>query len=144
MFKTLKNYHFYKLPQKVEKKAECMLKDLCPLGILNEGTIDAVEVWGKEDILTLMRAMYFEAKHEIFSETQSNMKIEQINGFRIGDNVRLKDGDGRPHIIKSFELDGFHDFFIVVHFEDGTEAMPHEIALLQPQGLDEAAGGYYE
>ena len=64
MFKTLQSYHFGELPQELQKKAESMIQDLSPLGILYEGTIDAVEVWGKDDILTLMRAMYFEAKHE--------------------------------------------------------------------------------
>ena len=66
------------------------------------------------------------------------MKIESINGFRIGDKVRLKDGDGRPHTIKFFEIDGFKELFCVVHCEDGTEAMLHEISLLEPKGLDEA------
>lgn len=64
MFNTLQAYHFGELPDKIQKKAELMLQDLCPLGVLYEGTIDAVEVWGKDDILTLMRAMYNEAKHE--------------------------------------------------------------------------------
>ena len=70
------------------------------------------------------------------------MKVESINGFRIGDKVRLKDGDGRPHIIKFFEIDGFKELFCVVHCEDGTEAMLHEISLLEPQGIDEAAEEY--
>lgn len=41
-----------------------MIDDVGPLGILFEGTIDAVEVWGRDDILLLMQAMYNEAKKE--------------------------------------------------------------------------------
>ena len=41
-----------------------MLADISPLGLLYEGTIDEVEVWGKEDILLLMKAMYNEGKYE--------------------------------------------------------------------------------
>ena len=46
----------------------------------------------------------------------------QKYGFEVGDKVRLEDGDGRCHIIKSFErVEGVHgpDFFIV-HFEDNA------------------------
>ncbi len=64
--------------------------------------------------------------------------ITSINGFKIGDKVRLKDGDGRPHIIKSFSIDGLKEFFFVVQFVDGTEAMLDNISLL-PSNLDEAA-----
>ena len=64
--------------------------------------------------------------------------IVAINGFEIGDKVRLKDGDGRPHIIKSFSIDGLKEFFFVVQFVDGTEAMLDNISPL-PSNLDEAA-----
>lgn len=64
--------------------------------------------------------------------------ITSINGFKIGDKVRLKDGDGRPHVIKSFSIDGIKEFFFEVQFEDGTEAMLDNIAPL-PSNLDEAA-----
>lgn len=64
MFKTLETYHFAPLPAELIEKAEAMLADISPLGLLYEGTIDEVEVWGKEDILLLMEAMYNEAKHE--------------------------------------------------------------------------------
>lgn len=64
--------------------------------------------------------------------------ITSINGFKIGDIVRLKDGDGRPHIIKSFSIDGMKEFFFEVQFEDGTETMLNNIAPL-PSNLDEAA-----
>ena len=57
--------------------------------------------------------------------------ITAINGFRIGDTVRLKDGDGRPHIIKSFVLDGLKEFFFIVQFEDGTETMLSNISFLK-------------
>ena len=49
-------------------------------------------------------------------------QITRVGEFHIGDKVRLKDGDGRPHIIKSFErVKGIHgpDFYIV-HFEDDS------------------------
>jgi hypothetical protein len=45
MFKTLKPYHFRELPQNLKDKVEKMIDDVSPLGILYEGTIDAVEVW---------------------------------------------------------------------------------------------------
>ena len=64
--------------------------------------------------------------------------ITSINGFKIGDKVRLKDGDGRPHIIKSFSIDGMKEFFFEVQFEDGTETMLDNIAPL-PSNLDEDA-----
>ena len=60
----LKPYHFRELPQNLKDKAEKMIDDVSPLGILYEGTIDAVEVWGRDDILLLMQAMYNEAKNE--------------------------------------------------------------------------------
>ena len=53
-----------------------------------------------------------------------------IGGFRIGDKVRLKDGDGRPHIIKSFGIDGLKEYFIVVQFEDGARTMLDNISLI--------------
>lgn len=59
--------------------------------------------------------------------------ITAINGFRIGDTVRLKDGDGRPHIIKAFVLDGLKEFFFIVQFEDGTETMLRNISFLKPK-----------
>ena len=49
-------------------------------------------------------------------------EINEVLGFKIGDRVRLSDGDGRTHIIKSFEKQlGIHgpDFY-VVNFEDDT------------------------
>lgn len=69
--------------------------------------------------------------------------ITSINGFKIGDKVRLKDGDGRPHIIKSFSIDGMKEFFFEVQFEDGTETMFDNIAPL-PSNLDDAADAYSE
>ena len=43
-------------------------------------------------------------------------------GFKVGDKVRLKDGDGREHIIKSFEkVMGLHgSMFFLVHFDDNA------------------------
>ena len=48
--------------------------------------------------------------------------ILEVFGFKVGDAVRLKDGDGRKHIIKSFEaVKGIHgpDFY-QVKFEDNS------------------------
>lgn len=64
--------------------------------------------------------------------------IISINGFKIGDKVRLKDGDGRSHFIKSFSVDGMKEFFFEVQFEDGTEAMLDNIAPLSSNLYDAA------
>lgn len=41
------------------------------------------------------------------------------NNFNIGDKVKLKDGDGRIHIIESFEEDTFRNsIYIRVNFTD--------------------------
>lgn len=52
-----------------------------------------------------------------------SQQITAINGFRIGDKVRLLDGDGREHIIKSFSIEGLNEFFFEVQFEDGSWTM---------------------
>ena len=64
MFNTLKSYHFQKLPQSLKDKAEKMIDDISPLGILYEGTTYACKVWTRDDILLLMQAMYNEARKE--------------------------------------------------------------------------------
>ena len=48
--------------------------------------------------------------------------ILEVFGFKVGDAVRLKDGDGRKHIIKSFEeVEGLHGpNFYHVEFEDDS------------------------
>lgn len=49
-------------------------------------------------------------------------KIDNVFGFKIGDKVRLRDGDGRTHVIKAFEkIEGIHgpDFYRVM-FEDNS------------------------
>ena len=48
--------------------------------------------------------------------------ILEVFGFKVGDAVRLKDGDGRKHIIKSFEeVEGIHGpNFYHVEFEDNS------------------------
>ena len=48
--------------------------------------------------------------------------ILEVFGFKVGDAVRLKDGDGRKHIIKSFEeVEGLHGpNFYHVEFEDNS------------------------
>jgi len=57
------------------------------------------------------------------SEKQKEQKqILEVFGFKVGDKVRLKDGDGRTHIIKKFEkIEGVHgpDFY-QVEFEDNS------------------------
>lgn len=56
-------------------------------------------------------------------EKQKEQKpILEVFGFKIGDAVRLKDGDGRKHIIKSFkEVEGIHGpNFYQVEFEDNS------------------------
>lgn len=49
-------------------------------------------------------------------------EIEEVHGFKVGDKVRLMDGDGRAHIIKRFvEETGLHSLnFYRVEFEDDT------------------------
>lgn len=59
--KTLQPYNFGELPPEMQDKAEKMMADISPLGEVNEGTVDAKEAWGREDVLVLMRAMYNEA-----------------------------------------------------------------------------------
>ena len=68
MHNTLETYHFQELPQSIKDKAEKMIDDISSLGILHEGTVDAVEVWGRDDILLLMLAMYNEARKEVTHE----------------------------------------------------------------------------
>ena len=56
-------------------------------------------------------------------EKQGEQKpILEVFGFKVGDAVRLKDGDGRKHIIKSFEeVEGIHGHnFYQVEFEDNS------------------------
>lgn len=59
----------------------------------------------------------------LYKEKQKEQKpILEVFGFKIGDAVRLKDGDGRKHIIKSFEeVEGLHGpNFYHVEFEDNS------------------------
>lgn len=88
-----------------------------------------------EDDTELTR-LYQDLKQEYFNghsfenmfskEKQKEQKpILEVFGFKVGDAVRLKDGDGRKHIIKSFErVEGLHgpDFYRVL-FEDNTAAV---------------------
>ena len=72
------------------------------------------------------------------SLNQEPKPILEVFGFKVGDAVRLIDGDGRKHIIKSFEkIEGLHgsDFYHVV-FEDNT-ASDHIIP------GDEYPNGYF-
>lgn len=58
-----------------------------------------------------------------YLEKQKEQKpILEVFGFKVGDTVRLKDGDGRKHIIKSFEeVEGLHGpNFYYVEFEDNS------------------------
>ena len=65
--KTLQPYNFRALPPEMQDKAEKMIADICPLGEVNEWTVDAVEAWSREDVLALMRAMYNEAREDLRS-----------------------------------------------------------------------------
>lgn len=55
-------------------------------------------------------------------EEEQEKPILEVFGFKVGDAVRLKDGDGRKHIIKSFkEVEGIHGpNFYQVEFEDNS------------------------
>lgn len=55
-------------------------------------------------------------------EQKEQKLILEVFGFKVGDAVRLKDGDGRKHIIKSFEeVEGLHGpNFYHVEFEDNS------------------------
>ena len=75
----------------------------------------------------LLFSKMHEAGYEWDAEKKKLKKIEQkpiteIFGFKVGDTVRLKDGDGRKHTIKSFEkIEGVHGpGFYHVTFEDNS------------------------
>jgi len=55
-------------------------------------------------------------------EQKEHKPILEVFGFKVGDAVRLKNGDGRKHIIKSFEeVKGLHGpNFYRVEFEDNS------------------------
>jgi len=55
-------------------------------------------------------------------EQKEQKPILEVFGFKVGDAVRLKDGDRRKHIIKSFEeVEGLHGpNFYHVEFEDNS------------------------
>lgn len=72
---------------------------------------------------------------------KTKQPITSINGFSTGDKVRLLDGDGREHIIKSFSIEGLNEFFFEVQFEDENWTMLDNIELLH-SNLDEAAEEY--
>lgn len=62
-----------------------------------------------------------ELEDALFKKVDGDV-ITEVGGFKVGDKVRLADGDGRPHIIKEFiEEDGLHSLnFYRVIFEDDT------------------------
>lgn len=66
----------------------------------------------------------YEKGYSLGYENGRNEKkpILEVFGFKVGDAVRLKDGDGRKHIIKSFEeVEGLHGpNFYHVEFEDNS------------------------
>ena len=75
------------------------------------------ESFGKE-VLEKFR----EYKGDEYLDEIEQKPILEVFGFRVGDAVRLKDGDGRKHIIESFEEnEGLHgpNFYRVV-FEDNA------------------------
>lgn len=57
-------------------------------------------------------------------EWLENLPVTNVFDFKIGDKVRLTDGDGRIHIIKSFErISGIHgpDFYSVTFEDDNAK-----------------------
>ena len=62
-----------------------------------------------------------ELEDALFKKMDGN-EIVEVHGFKVGDKVRLMDGDGRTHIIKRFvEETGLHSLnFYRVEFEDDT------------------------
>ena len=70
---------------------------------------------GKKEVLTVPELYGLEKQKE-------QKPILEVFGFKVGDAVRLKDGDGRKHIIKSFEeVEGIHGpNFYHVEFEDNS------------------------
>lgn len=62
-----------------------------------------------------------ELEDALFKKTDGDV-IKEVHGFKVGDKVRLADGDGRTHIIKEFvEEEGLHSLnFYRVTFEDNT------------------------
>lgn len=65
---------------------------------------------------------YAERIRNIIEKQKEQKPILEVFGFKVGDAVRLKDGDGRKHIIKSFEeVEGVHGpNFYRVEFEDDS------------------------
>lgn len=95
--------------------------DITILALLSiRGFIDSLPKETVADCKDIGEAAEGYAKDKTTSEDLE--KIDNLYGFRIGDKVRLVDGDGRPHIIKYFEkIEGLHgpDFYRVI-FEDNT------------------------
>jgi hypothetical protein len=58
----------------------------------------------------------------IYEKQKEKWPILEVFDFKVGDAVRLKDGDGRKHIIKAFEeIEGVHGpNFYHVEFEDNS------------------------
>jgi hypothetical protein len=65
---------------------------------------------------------HFKAAIDWLEKQKAQKPILEVSGFKVGDAVRLKDGDGRKHIIKSFEeVEGVHGpNFYHVEFEDNS------------------------
>lgn len=81
--------------------------------------------WTMEQIETDRKRLkeFVERQKNKWLEKQKEQKpIFEVFGFKVGDAVRLKDGDGRKHIIKSFEeVKGVHGpNFYHVEFEDNS------------------------
>lgn len=100
----------------------------------------SIECDKETDIQKAFREGQNAGRQEVFDNpgTYGLEEIDNVFGFRIGDKVRLVDGDGRPHIIKHFEkIKGLHgpDFYRVL-FEDNT-ASDHIIP------GDEYPNGYF-
>ena len=83
-------------------------------GNMHEPTLDEARKWNEA----------YEKGYSLGYENGRNEQkpILEVFGFKVGDAVRLKDGDGRKHIIKSFEeVEGVHGpNFYHVEFEDNS------------------------
>ena len=123
----------YEFLMEVLEKQEKTKIDACGFPIRNEG--ESACSYLERCLSPDMRKIWYEACKEM---KEKLTPIDNVFGFKIGDKVRLRDGDGRPHIIKEFKrIIGLHgpDFYQVI-FEDDS-AIDHII----PD--DRCQGGYF-
>lgn len=77
-----------------------------------------------KDLIDFLRTCFYtkEECNEWIERQKEQKPISEVFGFKVGDAVRLKNGDGRKHIIKSIEeVEGIHGpNFYHVEFEDNS------------------------